>query len=924
MTESEFFAQLQQMGVQLWVEGERVRYSAPKGILTPVLRAELTERKTEILAFLRQANVPTTVTSPPLVSVSRKEKLPLSFSQQQIWFLSQLDPNSPSYNIPLAFRLTGHLNVIALEQTFNAIVRRQEVFRTTCSTVEGQPVQIIAPALTVPLPLINLQEIPKMEQEATVRRLATQAARQPFDLTRGPLLRVRLLRLDPENHVLLLTTHHFVADGWSLRVFLQELSALYEAFSAGKASPLRDPVIQYADFAHWQRLWLQGDVLHTQMAYWKKQLEGAPAVLELPTDWPRSPNRTNRGASESLALPAHLSVALKELSRQEGVTLFMTLLAAFKALLYRYTGQDDIIVGTAVSNRNRIETEDLIGPFANNLFLRTNLSRNPTFRELLARVREVAVGAYAHQDLPFEKLVQELQPKRRLGYYPLVQVMFIFHQHTLEQNPVLPGLTVTQLPTEMETAKYDLFLRIGDGKEQLFGSLEYSTELFDAATIKRMVSYYLTLLEGIIADPEQRLSELVFVLLDSLPLPTNDKVSSQALPAPDPERFQMEGIFEAPRDALEHELAEVWRKILGLQSIGVRDNFFELGGNSLLAVRLFAAMEERTGKKLPLATLFQAPTIEQLASVIREKDWSVPWNSLVAIQPRGSKPPLFCVHAHEGNVLFYRDLARYLGADQPFYGLQAQGLDGKQTPLSKVEDMAARYIKEIRSIQPKGPYFLGGYCFGGLVAFELARKFDAERERVALLALFDTYTPEYLELVLKPKSLLDKLRFFIRKLDLHLGNLLLLGSKEKLDYVKENIKRTAYWVYGGMRLPLGHARQEFLNAMDQAFMNYHPQVYAGRLTLFRGTKQLLGYDNDPQLGWGKLAAGGVEIHRIPGYDGSVILEPRVRVTVEKLRACLLAGQPDEPLTPRVVTTFDQSLLQPGYSQDRITVDSFSQ
>jgi aspartate racemase len=383
-----------------------------------------------------------------------------------------------------------------------------------------------------------------------------------------------------------------------------------------------------------------------------------------------------------------------------------------------------------------------------------------------------------------------------------------------------------------------------------------------------------------------------FVELDALPLTPNGKVDRKALPALDQIRIEPATTFIAPRNPIEEVVAEIWADVLkmSLQSIGVRDNFFELGGNSLLAVRLFAAMEERTGKRLPLASLFQAPTIEQMANLVCEKDWSRPWNSLVAIQPGGSKPPLFCVHAHEGNVLFYRDLVRYLGADQPFYGLQAQALDGKQTPLAKVEDMAVRYIEEIRSVQPKGPYFLGGYCFGGLVAFEIARKLDAEGEQVALLALFDAYTPEYLELVLKPKSLLDRLRFLIRKLDLHLGNLSLLGAKEKVDYVKENIKRTAYWVYGGTRLPLGRIRKEFLDALDQAFISYLPQAYPGRVTLFRGTKQLVGYDNDPQLGWGKLAAGGVEIHRIPGYDGSVILEPRVRVTVEQLRACLRAAQ----------------------------------
>jgi thioesterase domain-containing protein/acyl carrier protein len=383
------------------------------------------------------------------------------------------------------------------------------------------------------------------------------------------------------------------------------------------------------------------------------------------------------------------------------------------------------------------------------------------------------------------------------------------------------------------------------------------------------------------------------VYLQALPLTPGGKVNRLALPAPDGTRPELDEGFVAPRDALELQLANIWEKLLDIERIGVRDNFFDLGGHSLLAVRLFAQIEKLTGKKLPLVTLFQAPTVEQLAGILRQEKWEAPWSSLVPIQPGGSKPPFFGVHAHEGNILFYRDLARRLGPDQPFYGLQAQGLDGSQALHTSVEEMAAHYVKEIRTLQPKGPYFLGGYCFGGVLAFEMAQQLHAQGERVVRLALFDAYAPGSLRLSPRSISFSDRLRYLIKKVRLHLHNLSLLRPKEQIDYIKGRIKRIAYWLYTGTGLPFRRSRREILNAMSQASRNYRPQLYQGRVTLFRGGRELAGHDYDPQLGWGRLAAGGVEIHRIPSYDGTLFLEPHVRVLAEEL-ARLLATHANEP------------------------------
>ncbi|HIP96962.1 MAG TPA: non-ribosomal peptide synthetase, partial [Anaerolineae bacterium] len=400
--------------------------------------------------------------TPPIEPVSRDGEPPLSFAQQRLWFLDQLAPGNLFYNIPMAVRLTGELDVEALEQSLNEILRRHEVLRTTFRAKGGKPVQIIAPELPLLLLVEDLSHLPETEREAEAGRLVQKEARRPFDLSQGPLLRARLLKLGAEEHIAVVTMHHIISDGWSMEVFIRELAALYEAFSQGRPSPLPELPVQYADFACWQREWLQGEVLDRQLAYWKEQLGNRPLMLDLPTDRPRPAVQSWRGATERFALPTELSKKLRTLSREEGATLFMTLLAAFQTLLYRYTGQEDVSVGTAIANRNRAEIEGLIGFFVNTLVMRTNLSGEPSFREVLKRVREVALGAYTHQDLPFEMLVEALQPERDLSHAPLFQAAFAL-QNTPMETLELPGLTLSPLDVDSGTAKFDLTLVMAEG-----------------------------------------------------------------------------------------------------------------------------------------------------------------------------------------------------------------------------------------------------------------------------------------------------------------------------------------------------------------------------------------------------------------------------------------------------------------------------
>ena len=508
---ADLMSQLRSLDIRLWAESDRLRYSAPADALTPELRAKLVERKADILAFLHQVDTAVRTEAPPIEAIPHSGDLPLSFAQQRLWFLDQLAPERPTYNLSNAFRLIGPLDVEALAQSLSEIVRRHEALRTTFEAKDGQPVQIIGPGPQPdeawPLSLVDCRHLPETEREDEARRLAAEEARRPFILVQGPLLRVTLFQMGQADSILLLIMHHIISDGWSMGIFTRELAVLYEAYAAGQHPALPDPPIQYADFARWQRQWLQGSRLETQLAYWKQQLAGPLPSLQLPGDHPRPANQSFRGARHSLTLPTTLVNALRQINRQHDSTLFMMLLAAFNILLYRYSGQEDLIVGSPIANRNRSEIENLIGFFVNTLALRTDLSGNPTFLELLARLRQMSLEAYAHQDLPFERLVEALQPERDLSHQPIFQVMFV-HQNTPLSMLEFSGLTLTPWPIETGAAKFDLTLFIEEDGTDLRASFEYSTDLFNAATISRLADHFQTLLAGIAARPESRLAEL--------------------------------------------------------------------------------------------------------------------------------------------------------------------------------------------------------------------------------------------------------------------------------------------------------------------------------------------------------------------------------------------------------------------------------
>ncbi|WP_244221665.1 non-ribosomal peptide synthetase [Corallococcus exercitus] len=666
-----------------------------------------------------------TPTLPPLTRTQGEALAPLSFAQQRLWFIDQLEPGSPLYNMPFALRLTGALDVSALQRAFDALVQRHETLRTTFESHDGAPRQRIHAAPTGTLRMEDLEALPANEREAEVWRRADADALRPFDLGTGPLARFTLLRLDATEHVLLLCTHHTVSDGWSFGVLVRELVALYAAFRQDQPSPLPELPVQYADFSRWQAEWMEGRVLEGQLDWWKRQLEGAPHALALPTDRPRPPRRSAHGARLPVQLSPALSDAVEALAKREGATPFMVLLAAFQLLLSRYAGQDDVLVGTPIANRRHAETEGLIGFFVNTLVLRTRFAGGTSFRKILAQVRATTLGAYEHQDLPFERLVEALQPERDLGRTPLFQALFALH-NTPEPEAVLPGLTLQAVESLSTTAKFDLDLALTRLPDGFQGALTYSTDLFEAATVQRLMERWSTLLETILTAPDAP--------LDRASLLTEEEL--RRMHVPEAPASRPSGATDvAPRDDLERELVALWEELLDVRPIGVTRPFFELGGHSLLAVKLMARIRERFHRELPLAALFQAPTVETLARLLQQAP--TVFSPLVPIQREGTQRPFFCVHPVGGNVLAYAALAKQLGPDQPFYGLQSQGLDGGRPPLDTVEAMAALYVAAVRTVQPRGPYRLGGWSMGGVVAFEMARQLQARGETVELVALID-------------------------------------------------------------------------------------------------------------------------------------------------------------------------------------------
>jgi thioesterase domain-containing protein len=817
--------------------------------------------------------------------------LPTSLAQRRYWQLDQMLPGNPALNMPLAFDLAGPLDVPALERALDGLRERHEILRAALARVNGVLAQVVHGPARVPLPVCDLSARPAPERDRCTEDAVFTEARRPFDLAKAPLFRASLVKRAEREHVLLVTMHHAICDGWSNGVVVRELAELYRAGIEGVPARLPDLPIQFADFANWQDEWLKGEKFEEAFAYWRGKLAGPLPILEIPTDRPRRAGVPTPGVIASLLVDKELSDALKTLGRQVDATPFMLFFAAFVALLGRWSSQDDVIVGSPAANRQHVETEGLIGPFANPLLLRTDLSGTPTLRALVLRVKELALSAFAFSELPFEKLVEwQEDVLKQIPYAP--RVMFIYQTAFMQPVTFSTGLTWTPRRSVSPGSAFELMQSVVERGEGQRLQLEYNPELFDAGTVARFLKDYERILRSLATTPDMLLKD---VALESRP---RKPVSGERAVAP-----TMPALSPA-RDEVEQKLVAIWEDALATTPIGVHDNYFELGGHSLLAVRIMSEIGKQFGKELPLATLVESQTIAELAELLRDKSWSASWSSLVAIQTVGTRPPLYLVHAAGGNVLTYLDLARHLGPDQPVYGLQARGLDGKQAPHESLEAMARDYIKEIREFQTSGPYYLGGTSFGGLIAFEMAQQLVEQGQTVAMLALFDTWGPDYPVYI--PGMTGSRLRWrkLLERIDLHVGNFLVAkGVKGKAGYVaaksirvKNNAIKHTKKGLGRFReftehvvRPLPKVLRKVEGETRDATKRYVARPYSGRITLFRASKQGVHIVPDPDLGWTRIAVGGLDVYEVPGHHGALVYEPRAGALAAQLARCLEAA-----------------------------------
>ncbi|HSU68226.1 MAG TPA: amino acid adenylation domain-containing protein, partial [Tepidisphaeraceae bacterium] len=792
---------------------------------------------------------------------------PLSFGQQRLWFLDRLDPAAAAYNVVSAQTLRGPLDVPRLESALNAVVARHDVLRTGFPEVQGVPSTRVLPIDAIRVP-ITIQDLRGLSSEEGILARLRGFASAPFDLSAAPLLHAVLLRVGENEHVFAIAIHHIVCDDWSVRLLLDEMSAIY---SGRMLAPLR---IQYGDFAQWQRDSIGAADLQAQMAWWRENLRHAPATFPLPTDRPRPALQTFRGGVEKIELSIEAMDALRTLAKDEGSTVFIALMACFNLLLSKWTGASDLVVGTPVASRQRPEAQPLIGFFLNTLPMRTRLSAVRSFRDLLSQVRRTALDAYERQHVPFEFLIDALQLPRDPGRSPLFQVMLVLLN---ESAPTLslPGIESSVFRLHAGTSKFDLSLMMREERGVARGYFEYNADLFDAGTIRELARRFVELVRTVVADPDRPIDT------SAATAPTAPHLEPATSPAPAPGR-------RAPRHETERELARIWRELLGVESLSIDDSFFDLGGHSLLAVRMMHEVKRQFGRPLPLARLFTAPTIAKLAAALDAGETAAPANELVVqLRAGDGRPPLFCLPGAGGHAFSFLALARRAAEGQPIYGLHFRGLDLAGGVQDRIEDMAAGFLQQVRAIQPGGPYRFAGYSFGGVVAYEMARQLVAAGERVDLVALFDGHTPGA-----------KRLRPPHERLMIHAGSLLEGGWRGAARYLLERVTRLRHRARpASLRSddgppddsPLADAIRRVGRAAEHAFETYRPQPYPGKIVLFRAASRPEWHRflvDRPFNGWDEFVRGGVDVHPVPGTHYTLLQEPNVQVISDVLNQWL--------------------------------------
>ena len=816
-----------------------------------------------------------------LLQSNRIETYPASLAQQRLWFLDQLETKSAAYNVHLGFWLRGPLDLQALRASLQEILNRHDSLRTSFRLDGSELVQVITYGLSVDLPITTVTGTGNLYPETY--QIAKEEVETTFDLQKAPLFRTRLLRVTPEDHVLLCTLHHIVTDSWSMQILAKELAALYSAFSLQSPSPLPALPITYGDYSEWQRKWFTTDKVQQQLTFWKNELDEAPPVLELRIQRPRSSEQTFAGASQTVALTDEIISGLKALSVDLQATPFMLLLAAFKILLYRASGQPDILVGVPVAGRNPVETEGLVGFFVNTLVLRNDLFGNRPFPDLVAQVRETTLRAFANADVPFENVVEVLQPERNLSYNPIFQVMFSVIKSAVQSHK-FGELTAFPYVVSPNTSIFDLSMTVIEGVDgQWWAELDYNTDLFDSKDIASMLADYTHLLEAIVDRSESRI--LDFPLAKSAPgeIPrpaTSRPIRSKREPVLTGSASARAAQLEEPLGEEEQLLVGIWKNLLRAPQVGIDDNFFDIGGHSLLAAQLIAQVRSATGRKIAVSSVFRAPTIRAFAQLLRDDALAKPDPILMRLNDGTSAMSFFAVAAPQVDTFGFAQLGRYLPPEQSILKLQMSGPVVRGRPLNReeIEKLGRTYIAAMKAVQPKGPYCLGAMCGGVVIAQEMILQLEAEGEEVGLFTIFDTWVLENSQV-----RLLWAVDYYLQRFH----NLRALSRDQRLATVRRFLENKT-----APANATGDTQAGWSNVYWPG-KDFKPPQFRAPVLLFKRPKQPYFYVKDPQMGWGARSLGGVEICEIDCGHVEMLREPYVRQVSQTLEKRLQAIRSQE-------------------------------
>jgi non-ribosomal peptide synthetase component F/thioesterase domain-containing protein len=866
---------------------------APKHTLTEIeLSASeaLTKRMQGDASFSISASpvVVDTDSAPPEVLA-----MPGSLAQERFWTLSQLDPANPSFHVPLVMKLSGPLSAPLLESSLQLLIDRHESLRTTFAEKDGEFLQIIHPTYPVALEVASVPGASEPEKALHLAAAIEKEIHRPFDLTVLPLFRTTLWKIGDEEHVLIMTLHHILADAASAQVVQRELWTTYENLRAGRQPALPELSVQYGDFSVWQRENLESEDMKAHLDFWLKQLSGDLKVLDFPTDHPPAYRPTSKGGVETLLLPEALTRALKQLAQSNETTLFVVTLACFGAMIARASEADEVVIGSPVLNR-RPETEALIGPFAGPMAFRLKLGGDPTLQELIAAARDLTLEALDHADLPFELILRNLTLRTQNERRPLFQFYFLC-QTAFVQSRQVDALTITPLPSVSVGTPFEMQLAMIERPEGLRAELEYNADLFDKSTVDRWLAHYKDLLSAAVSNPGQRLNDL-----PSPPFKRTDQSQHQERGSSLASGSNLERPYVAPRDLVEEMLAQIWEGVLGVPSISVQANFFDIGGTSLMILKMVPRINAAFELILPVPTIFKAPTIELMANVIKQRS-TIEKQVVLPLHPTGSRPPLFMIHSYH----LYRALPAALGNDQPFYGVMELELSDRHAPYT-LKDQVATYIQHIRQVQPNGPYYIAGFCFFGLLAFEVGAQLEALGEKVAFIGLIDTYCPEYwskrqpsqTEIIPSGGALMPTstapLWHHLRKSaglkfrDRMVAHANFIGHKLRnrgLSLMLETrVSMYTFFISRGIKLPF------WLN--DPALVTrvgvrrHAPSKIASDIYLFPAEDVPLEADFDPTLGWGTMTSGKVKTLWIPGDHEDMFKEKNIGALAKTIRGAV--------------------------------------